>query len=63
MNALGLLNAQPLSTLQERVRDMGMCPYCHSKTLHEKYNSGQFRFDQCSQCRAVFCVEQGAGSP
>lgn len=43
-----------MSPLQGRVKDLGICPYCHKKTLSEKYNDGDWKSDQCSGCLRIF---------
>lgn len=43
-----------MTALQGRVKDLGICPYCHTKTLIEKFNDGDWVSHQCSKCLRAF---------
>lgn len=54
MSISDLIKLESITPLQEQVKDLGMCPKCHSKTLAEKFNNGEWRADQCSTCLTVY---------
>lgn len=46
-----------MNGLQARVKDLGVCPFCHTKTLKERYDNGWVRAEQCSTCLSVYTSE------
>ena len=45
-----------MSPLQERVSLLGVCPYCHKKTLARKHEQADMAFDQCADCLRIYVV-------
>lgn len=57
MSALPLDWFRVMTPLQSQVAELGVCPKCHSKTLVEKHNDGEFiKWDQCSMCLNVYAA-------
>jgi len=45
---------QPMSPLQVTVIELGLCPFCHEKSLEWIQTEGQFEVYQCYLCRRLF---------
>lgn len=52
-----------MSPLAMRVKQLGVCPNCHKKTLEGKYNDGFYLADQCSRCGHVYLGAVSAEQP
>ncbi len=49
-----------LSVLQEQVAKIGKCPFCHDKTLGEKYisDSPGYHANDCTLCGRIFITNK-----
>lgn len=49
-----ILKLAIMSSLQERVVGLGVCPRCHSKSLRVTHEAEEMRFNQCRRCLTVW---------
>lgn len=58
-----LLKLAVMSTLQARVSMLGVCPYCHTKTLVRKHEQADMAFNQCEKCLRVYVTAETVNEP
>jgi ribosomal protein L37AE/L43A len=51
-----LMKLVTMTTLQTRVSELGVCPYCHSRTLDRRRTDESLAWDQCRACLRVFVI-------
>jgi len=56
---IGPMNFQlkTFTPLQQTVAELGVCPFCHTKTLTHKHTGGGCEWHQCGKCLKVLALE------
>lgn len=46
-----------MTALQSHVTSLGICPFCHKKTLGTKFVEAPYQWMQCAACGVIFVLE------
>ena len=51
-----MIKAATMTTLEQPVSELGVCPRCHHKTLSCVHSDAEMRSSQCAWCKHVWIL-------